>query len=72
MKNRKSPFRAMALYSSILAQLTASILIGIFAGRWLDGKWNTDPLCLIIGLLLGLTIGIFLMLQSVRYFNSGD
>ncbi|WP_203363545.1 AtpZ/AtpI family protein [Bacillus sp. REN10] len=62
----------MALYSSILAQLTGSILIGLFAGRWLDGKWNTDPLCMIIGLLLGLTIGIFLMFQSVRYFNSGD
>lgn len=72
MKSRKSPFRAMALYSSTLAQLTGSILIGIFAGRWLDGKWNTDPLFLIIGLLFGLTIGIFLMLRSVRYFNSGD
>ncbi|KAB7707648.1 hypothetical protein F9802_06885 [Bacillus aerolatus] len=62
----------MSLYSAILAQLTGSILIGIFAGRWLDEKWNTEPLCLIVGLLLGITVGIFSMLRTVSHFNSED
>ncbi|HZG71104.1 MAG TPA: AtpZ/AtpI family protein [Chondromyces sp.] len=70
--NKKNPFKAMALYSSILAQLTGSILIGIFGGRWLDGKWGTEPLFLIIGLLLGMATGIYSMLRTVRQYNSGD
>lgn len=72
MMNRSKLFRAMALYSSILAQLVGSILIGIFSGRWLDGKWDTEPLFLIIGLLAGLAAGIYSMLRLVRHFYSGD
>ncbi|MEK4027718.1 MULTISPECIES: AtpZ/AtpI family protein [Bacillaceae] len=72
MKSRKSAFKAMSLYSAVLAQLTGSILIGIFAGRWLDEKWKTEPLFLIIGLLLGLTAGVFSMLKTVNHFNSED
>jgi ATP synthase protein I len=62
----------MVLYSAILTQLVGSILIGIFGGRWLDGIWGTTPLFLIIGLLLGLSTGIYTMLQTVQHFNSGD
>ncbi|WP_232713536.1 AtpZ/AtpI family protein [Bacillus xiapuensis] len=72
MNKRKNSFRAMALYSSILAQLTGSILFGIFFGSWLDTKWNTDPFFMIIGLFLGLSAGVYFMLQSVRQFYSGD
>ncbi|MFK2825613.1 AtpZ/AtpI family protein [Bacillus sp. B190/17] len=72
MKSQKRAFKAMTLYSAILAQITGSILIGIFGGRWLDGKWNTEPLFLIVGLLLGLTAGIISMLRTVSYFNSED
>lgn len=72
MKSRKNAFKAITLYSAILAQLTGSILIGIFAGRWLDEEWKTEPLFLIIGLLLGLTAGIFSMFKTVNHFNSED
>lgn len=69
-KNR--PFRAMALYSAVLAQLAGSMIAGIFAGMALDKRLNTVPLFLIIGLLGGLSAGIYAMLRTIQHFNSGD
>lgn len=62
------PFKAMALMSAIVSQLVGAVLIGIFAGRWLDSNWGTEPIFLIIGLLLGLAAGIYSMLVSIRHF----
>ncbi|MBM7585257.1 F0F1-type ATP synthase assembly protein I [Bacillus pakistanensis] len=70
-KNRR-PYQAMALYTAILSQLVGALLIGIFGGRWLDREIGTEPLFLIIGLLLGLATGIYAMLRTVRQFFSGD
>lgn len=70
-KNR-NPLQSMALMSGILSSLVGSILIGIFAGRWLDRWVGTEPLFLIIGLLFGLTTGVFAMLRLVNQFFSGD
>lgn len=70
-KNRH-PLQAMALMSAILSQLVGSVLFGIFSGRWLDRLAGTEPLFLIIGLLLGLATGVYAMLHLVRKFFSGD
>jgi ATP synthase protein I len=69
--NRR-PYKAMALMSAITAQLVGSILIGIFAGRALDSKFDTEPLFLIIGLLLGLATGVYAILRTIQHFYSGD
>ena len=53
-QNNRNPLQAMALMSAIVSQLVGSILIGIFSGRWLDRQWGTEPIFLIIGLLIGL------------------
>lgn len=66
-KNRH-PFQGMALMSAIISQLVGSILIGIFSGRWLDRLLGTQPLFLIIGLLLGLATGIYAMLRLIQHF----
>lgn len=71
-RNKKNPFQAMALMSQIVSQLVGSILIGIFAGKWLDHKWGTEPLFLIVGLLIGIAAGTYSMILSIRKFNSGD
>jgi ATP synthase protein I len=71
-QNKRNPFQAMALMSTILAQLVGCILIGIFSGGWLDRRWDTEPIFLIIGLLTGLAAGIYSMLRAIRHFFSGD
>jgi len=70
-KNR-NPFQAMALMSAIVSELVGCILIGIFAGRKLDDYLGTEPIFLIVGLLLGLAAGTYSMLVSIRHFYSGD
>ncbi|MCA1032106.1 AtpZ/AtpI family protein [Bacillus timonensis] len=69
---QKHPLQAIALMSGILSQLVGSVLVGIFFGRWLDKSLSTEPLFLIIGLLLGLAAGVYAMLRLVNHFFSGD
>ena len=62
----------MALYSAILSQLVGSVLIGVFTGMWLDERIGTAPFFMIICLVIGITAGVWAMLQTVRKFESGD
>lgn len=57
--NGRYPFRAMALMSAILSQLAGSVLIGVFGGRLVDRYLGTSPVFLIVGLLLGLSAGVY-------------
>jgi len=68
----RNPFKAMALMSAILSQLVGSVLIGIFVGKWLDRTVGTEPLFLIIGLLIGLSAGIYAMMSLVQHFFTGE
>ena len=43
-----------------------SIVGGTFAGLWLDGKLNTRPVFILIGLFLGLIVAIFGVYRMVR------
>jgi F0F1-type ATP synthase assembly protein I len=72
MEDKRRPFQAMALMSAILSYLVGPTLVGLFAGRWLDGKIGSEPLFLILGLLLGLATGVFGVLYAVRKFFSGE
>lgn len=65
---RKYPLRAYALMTGILSNLVGSILVGIFLGRWVDRLWDTEPLFLIIGLLLGLAAGVYATIRLVNHF----
>ena len=36
--------------------LGGAIVLGVLAGRWLDGRLSTEPAWMIVGLLLGLVV----------------
>ena len=42
------------------------ILLGTFTGLWLDGKFNTEPLFIIGGLVVGLAIAIYGVYRMIR------
>jgi F0F1-type ATP synthase assembly protein I len=46
------------------------ILLGVFAGRWLDTKLNTEPLWMIVGLFLGLIIAFYGVYRMLLPFMS--
>jgi ATP synthase protein I len=71
-QNQRHPLQAIGLISAITSQLVGSILVGIFGGRWIDRQFDTEPLFLIIGLLLGLAAGVYAMLRTVRQYFSGE
>ncbi len=35
------------------------IVLGVVGGRWLDGKFNTEPILVIVGLILGVIIAFY-------------
>jgi F0F1-type ATP synthase assembly protein I len=51
-----------------------SILGGVFAGLWLDRRFHTEPIWVIVGLLIGIAVafyGVYQMLLPVLR-NKGD
>lgn len=44
--------------SSVGLELALSVLIGLFAGRWLDRKLGSDPWLMIVGICLGFAAGL--------------
>jgi ATP synthase protein I len=42
------------------------IVLGTFAGLWLDGKLNTKPVFMIVGLLCGLVVAVYGVYQMLR------
>jgi ATP synthase protein I len=46
--------------------IVACILLGVFSGLWLDGKLDTSPLFIILGLVLGLGLAVFGIYRMIR------
>ena len=42
-----------------------SILLGTFAGLWLDSKLNTSPILVTVGLFLGLAVAFYGVYQML-------
>ena len=53
-------------------QFVITILLCIYAGRWLDGKFGTAPWLLVAGAVLGTAAGFFVMFRVLRSANGDD
>ncbi len=72
MRQIRRPLQGIAIYSAILSQLVGSVLIGIYAGMWMDRRYDTAPVFLVICLLAGLAIGVLALITTIRKYDSGD
>ena len=43
----------------------SSIVLGVLAGLWLDSKLNTEPVLVIVGLILGIVVAFFGVYQML-------
>lgn len=48
--------------------VAGSIILGVVGGRWLDTKFGSEPLWLIIGLLLGVLVAFYGVYSMLRPF----
>ena len=48
-----SRYKALATYGTVGLELSMSVLVGLFGGRWIDGKLGTNVFA-----LLGFAIGV--------------
>ena len=49
--------------------IAGCIVLGILGGRWFDGKLHTEPLFMLLGLMVGLIVafyGVYRMLLPLR------
>jgi len=52
--------------------VAGAIILGVVGGRWLDGRLNSEPLFLIIGLLLGIVVAFYGVYTMLRPFLVDD
>ena len=71
MANRTGPtvttFQALAVASQFGISLAVSVVLGYFAGHWLDDRLNTGIIFTLIGVLLGLVGAV---LNTVRLYRA--
>lgn len=56
----------LAYYSSLGLQVALSIFIGLFFGRWLDSKFDTDPVFMLVFLGFGIAAGFRNILLAIK------
>jgi len=56
-KETGKAIRELSYFASLGLSVALAIFIGLFAGWWLDKKFDTQPWLLLIGLALGIAAG---------------
>ena len=52
-------------YLHLGTQMTVVLLLGVFGGLWLDGKWDTRPAFTVVGSVLGIGLGMAVVIREV-------
>ena len=48
--------------------VAGSIILGILGGRWLDNKLDSEPVWIIVGLILGIVVAFYGVYTMLRPF----
>lgn len=67
-KNSNNPWKAMGLMGVVGIELSLFLLGGIWLGKKIDTYFNSAPIFLIIGMVLGLLIGIWSIAVLIKEY----
>ncbi len=56
-KETGKTIRELGYFASLGVSVALSIFIGLFAGLWLDKKFETEPVLTLVGLAFGIAAG---------------
>lgn len=66
-ENRKNPsVKSLWRFASLGTEFTAIILFFILGGSWLDQRYNTSPILLMTGMVLGFGMGLYHIIKRTR------
>jgi ATP synthase protein I len=68
-KDRPSPFFEAAGVASVGVEMAVATGIGWGIGYWLDGKFETGPWLMLVGLLFGVAAGFNGLIRTAREVN---
>ena len=64
-RSKQSDWAAFGLIGQVGLYISAGALLGIAAGLFIDNRFHTSPLATLIGLLLGLAVGIYMVYRLI-------
>jgi len=56
-------------YLSLGLEIAVGVALGVFVGRWLDRKYGWDSWGTMIGAMLGLAAGMYLLIREAIRMN---
>jgi len=62
---RTSSFASAGAYAGLGFQFVLAILLFLYAGSWVDSKFGTKPLFLIIGTFVGAAAGFYSIIRKL-------
>ena len=70
-KKKKPPnsaLQALAVTTTIGAELSITVLLGYYGGKYLDGKFASGPWFLLAGVLVGLAVAVVGVYKTLMGF----
>lgn len=52
--------------------MAVSLFLGYYGGSWLDQKLGTDPIGMVVGLMLGVGLAFYSMLKELKALEKMD
>ena len=67
-EGKNKGMQALALTTTISMEIAITVTLGFWLGRYLDGRFGTEPWIMVAGVLLGMGLGIFSIIQTLERF----
>ena len=67
-EGKNKGMQALALTTTISMEIAITVTLGFWLGRFLDGRFGTEPWIMVSGVLLGMGLGIFSIIQTLERF----
>ena len=56
---------------SIGTELVVAVVLGLFAGKWIDRKLGSEPVGLLIGTFAGIIVGLYQLVSRTKLPQGG-
>jgi len=62
----KNNLNEWAKYSGLGIQMVASMLISLYIGKWIGGKFNVEQLGSLVGIFFGLFASLYNLIKQIQ------